>query len=155
MTMTYRAARDPVTSQLALFVRQKEGLPFNARHEYPVAIFSGATEAFPLEAQKVAENMADLLNHRTPLHKLSSGGARIFYSRTDDSIILRTRKCAGVSVPALTLMVSSKSSVADLGQDILTRMDQVFMKRVCDLIIPEKASAPDLQQKRPEPPAVP
>lgn len=155
MTITYRAAKDPVTSQMALFVRQKEGLPFNAGQEYPVAIFSGAAQAFPLEAQKVAENMADLLNHRAPLHKLCCGDEHIFYSRTGDSIILKTRKESGVSVPALTLTVSSKSSVADLGQNVLDRMDQGFMKRVCDLIVPEALGVPEAQQKDPARPLSP
>lgn len=148
MTMTYRAAKDPVTSQLALFARQKEGLPFNAGHDIPVATFSSAAQAFPLEAQRLAENMADILNHRAPAHKLSSGDERIFYTRTSDSIILKTHK-SGVSVPAITVSVSSKSSVADLGQSLLARMDTDFMKRVCDMIVPEIAAGPGVQQKEP------
>ncbi|MCM2342924.1 MAG: hypothetical protein NDJ24_00010 [Alphaproteobacteria bacterium] len=148
MTMTYRAAKDPITSQLALFARQKEGLPFNAGHEIPVAMFSSAAAAFPLEAQRLAENIADLLNHRTPAHKLSSGDEHIFYTRTPDSIILKTHK-SGVSVPAMTVSISHKNSVADMGQSLLARMDQDFMKRVCDTILPEGAAAPEAQPQEP------
>lgn len=153
MSLKYRAAKDNVTGHLALFAREQDGLPFQGAPEFPVAILTAQSAAFPLAAQQVAENMADLLNHRAPAHKLSSGTEKIFYSRTDDGIILRTQN-AGVSAPALTVTVSNKSSVADLGQSMLAKMDQDFMKRVCDTIVPGDVPTLSAQQKGPAGPGV-
>ena len=153
MSLKYRAGKDSVTGQLALFAREKEGLPFHGAPEFPVAIFTVPDSGFPLPVRQVAENMADLLNHKIPLHQLSSGAEQIFYSRTDDGIVLKTRG-EGVSVPALSVTVSSKSTVADLGHSMLARMDQDFMKRVCDTIVPDHAPAASVQQKGPTGPGV-
>lgn len=148
MIMKYRTDQDPVTGKPTLLARDEKTLPFNGQSEFPVATFSASPEGFPLDVQKVAQNIADLLNHRTPLHKLSSGRHDIFYSRTASSIILRTRD-TGVSAPALTIDISDKSSVADLGHAVLARMDQDFMKRICDAIVPDQALATSMQQKGP------
>ncbi len=139
MTTKYRAAQEPVTKKMAIFARDAGHLPFNEHTEFPVATFMVQASNPPFDAQKLAENMADLLSHRTPIHQLSSGGEQIFYSRTDESIILRTRN-GGVSVPAITITIS-KSSASDVGREMLGRMDQDFMKRVCDTITPDTAPA--------------
>lgn len=152
MGMKYRAAKDHVTGQVALFASEKQGLPFRGAPEFPVAIFMPTPEAFPLPAQQIAENMADLLNHKVPQHQLHSTNEAIYYSRTDNGIVLRTKGDEGVSTPALNMVVSSKSSVADLGHAVLARMDQNFMKRVCDTIAP--AGEPAAQHKGPGGPAV-
>lgn len=152
MGMRYRAGKDHVTGQVALFASEKQGLPFQGAPEFPVALFMPTTAAFPLPVQHIAENMADLLNHKVPQHRLQPANEAIFYSRTDSGIMLRTRAEAGVSAPALNMVVSSKSSVADLGYDVLARMDQDFMKRVCDSIAAE--DAPASQPKGPGAPAV-
>ncbi len=152
MSMTYRAAKDHVTGQVALFASQKQGLPFQGAPLFPVAIFIPAAEDFPFSVQKLAENMADLLNHKVPQHQLDPANEAIFYSRTDNGIVLRTKGDEGVSVPALNMTVSSKSSVADLGHAVLARMDQDFMKRVCDTIKPE--GEPAAQHKGPSGPSV-
>lgn len=145
MVMRYRAAKDNVTGQVALFASDlqagdRPGLPFSGVPEFPVAIFMPATTGFPLPVQQLAENMADLLNHKIPQHRLSSANEAIFYNRTDNGIMLRTKAGEGVSNPAVSMAVSSKSSVADLGHAVLARMDQDFMKRVCDTITPESVT---------------
>lgn len=147
MGMKYRAAKDSVTGQVALFASEKQGLPFHGAPEFPVAIFTPAVTDFPLPVQQLAENMADLLNHKVPQHRLSCTNEAVFYSRTDNGIALRTKAGEGVSTPAVCMVVSSKSSVADLGHAVLARMDQDFMKRVCDTIVPD--AAPDVQHKGP------
>jgi|GEM_PF-6314177 len=152
MSLKYRAGKDTVTGQLALFAREIEGLPFHGTPEYPVAIFTAPASGFPLPAQQVAENIADLLNHKIPLHTLSSGPEQILYSRTDNGVVLRT-KGEGVSVPALSVTVSNKSTVADIGHAMLAKMDQDFMKRVCDTIVPDHGWGATVQQKGPAGPA--
>lgn len=147
MGMKYRAAKDSVTGQVALFASEKQGLPFHGAPEFPVAIFMAATPDFPLPVQQLAENMADILNHKVPQHRLSCANETVFYSRTDNGIVLRTKSDQGVSIPAVNMTVSSKSSVADLGHAVLACMDQDFMKRVCDTITPD--AAPEVQHKGP------
>lgn len=139
MTLKYRAAIDPTLGKLAIMVREGGSLPFNTPVEFPVATISSVSTHFPLDTKKLAENIADLLNHRTPMHALPADGQQIFYTRTDDGIVLKTHQGgqAGVSVPAVAITVSSKSSVADLGHSMLSRMDQDFMKRVCGAFIAE------------------
>ena len=154
MGLNYRAGKDTLTGQQALFAVQKGGLPFNSAPVFPVATLIAPTKGFPLSAQQVAENIADLLNHRAPLHRLSSGNEQIFYTRTDDAIILKTKGTGdGVSVPALSITVCSKSSVADVAQDVLALMDQDFMRRVCDTIVPDSEPAATAQQKGPKGPS--
>ena len=152
MGMKYRAAKDSVTGQVALFASEKQGLPFHGAPEFPVAIFMPAAADFPLPIQQLAENMADLLNHKVPQHRLTCANEAVYYSRTDNGIMLRTKGDDGVSVPAVNMTVSSKSSVADLGHAVLARMDQDFMKRVCDTIVPE--AEPRAQHNGPNGPAV-
>lgn len=152
MALRYRAGKDTVTGQTALFGHEEEGLPFHGGAGFPLALFMPAAAAFPLPVQQLAENMADLLNRKVPRHSLHSGDEAVFYSRVDNGIMLRTKGDGGVSVPALSVIVSSKSSVADLGHEVLARMDQDFMKRVCDTIVPE--SAPEAQRKGPGTPVV-
>lgn len=136
MGVTYRARRDQVTGQVALFAHQHETLPFNAAPDIPVALLTaGLTvgdEAGALPVLAIAENIADLLNHKTPQHSVTLGTGALFYSRTDHAITLRRREADPVSHPAVIMTVSSKSSVADLGQQLLTRMDNGFMKKLCD-----------------------
>ncbi len=149
MTMKYRAAIDPTLGRLAIMASEGGGnLPFNAPAEFPVATFSSVAPDFPLDAKKLAENIADLLNHRTPMHTLPTEGQKIFYTRTDDGIVLKTHQGgqAGVSVPAITLTVSSKSSVADLGHSMLSRMDQGFMERLCGAFAAETGADARPQQ---------
>jgi hypothetical protein len=141
--MKYRAAIDPTLGRLAIMASESGGnLPFNVPVEFPVATFSSAVADFPLDTKKLAENIADLLNHRAPLHTLPADGRQIFYTRTDDGIVFKTHQDgqAGVSVPAVTIAVSSKSSVADLGHSMLLRMDRDFMKRVCSAFVAETAA---------------
>ena len=144
MTMKYRAATDTVTGQMAIFAT--ESLPFNSTSEFPVARFGAVEGTFPLEVQKLAENIADLLSHRTPVHTLSSGNRGIFYTRTPSSIILKTHT-EGVSQDALTLTVSDTSSVADYGADMLALIDQDFMQRVCDKITPDPEAGRTLERQ--------
>lgn len=132
MGVTYRARRDQVTGQVALFAHQQETLPFNAAPDIPVALLTAGDEGPALPVLAIAENIADLLNHKTPQHSVTLGSGALFYSRTDHAITLRRREADPVSHPAVILTVSSKSSVADLGQQLLTRMDNGFMKKLCD-----------------------
>ena len=148
MTLKYRAAIDPTLGKLAIMAREGGSLPFNTPVEFPVATISSVSADFPLDTKKLAENIVDLLNHRTPVHTLPAGGRRIFYTRTDDGLVLKSHAGGdqpGVAVPVVTLTVSRKSSVADLGHQMLARMDADFMKRVCDVIVPDSAAAVQMQ----------
>lgn len=157
MTVKYRAAIEPTLGRLAIMASENGGnLPFNTPVEFPVATFSSAAADFPLDAKKLAENIADLLNHRTPMHTLPSDGRQIFYTRTDDGIVLKTHQSGqeGVSALAVAITVSSKSSVADLGHSMLSRMDRDFMKRVCGAFVADTGAEAHPQQsagQRPKP----
>lgn len=158
MGVQFKAGRDQVTGQVALFATenllgQKAGLPFNAKPSLPLAIFTkvghkapenipdtmSAPDSLPL--LQVAENVADILNHKMPQHRLSSAHEAVYYSRSAHGLILRT-KAEGISAPALMMTVSTKSSVADLGHDVLARMDGDFMKKLCDTLQPDNALKP-------------
>lgn len=152
MGITYRAGFDPVTKLMALFAHEtsdaqaatkESALPFHAKLDVPVALFTKLGDQSPLHAQHVAENMADLLNNKTPQHKLVSAPHKIFYSRTENALTLRNGENEGVSTPALMMMVSSKSSATDLGRHIIERMDNDFMKKLCDSIQTEHRPTPE------------
>ena len=149
MTMKYRAATDTVTGQMAIFACPAESPLFNRHSEFPVAILSAQGSGFPLDKKELAENMADLLNHLKPRHTLVAQGHEIFYTPRETGLILKTRPVgddSGVSVAAVTMVISDKNSVTDYARDMLARMNPDFMKKVCDTITPDPAVAAKLQQ---------
>ena len=149
MTIKYRAAVDSVTGKMSILAHEVESLPFNKSAEFALAMFSNADKGFPLDTEKLAENIADVLLNFKPRHTLSSDGHAVFYTPTETGIILKTRAAgeqSGVAAPAVTMIISDKSSVADHARDMLARMNPDFMKKICDTIVPDPALAARLQQ---------
>ena len=149
MTMKYRAATDTVTGQMAIFACPAKSPSFNQHSEFPVAILSAQGSGFPLDKKELAENMVDLLNHLKPRHTLVAQGHEIFYTPRETGLILKTRPAgddSGVSVAAVTMVISDKSSVTGHARDMLVLINPDFMKKVCDTIVPDPAIAAKLQQ---------
>lgn len=148
--ITYRAGPDAVTGQIALFARTGARLPFRARPDIPVAIFTGLEES--LSIKQVADHVAALLNDMpSPAAAALRTDASLYYSRSAQAITLRTHQSGAVSQPAVIMNVSSKSSVADLGTALLARMDEGFMKNLCERLQSGAAARPQLQGPQAQP----
>lgn len=114
-----------------MFARDKTALPFKATPDMPLAILTGLSSPQGLPPHQLAENMASLLNDQPAPHGMGYTTGSLFYSRTPQGITLRTRDAGCVSVPAVQIHISHKSSAADLGQVLLAKMDNQYMEKLC------------------------
>lgn len=158
MGMKYWADIDETTKKLSLLGSDmddsRNSLPFGKAFKFAVATFS-VKEGCPLNAQQFAENIASLLNNRTAPHHISAEAQQIYYSRTPAGFNLRTKAESGpgLSQEAIAITFVDKGHQAAIGDRVKHRMDNDFMKKVCDGIVCDGAhSVP--QHKGPGRPAV-
>ena len=140
MTLKYWADIDETTKQLSLLGSDTDDsrhhLPFGKIFKFAVATFT-VKEGCPLDAQQFAQNIASLLNNRTAPHHISADAQQIHYSRTSAGFFLKAKPEGGpgVSQDVIEITFADKGHQAVIGDSIRHRMDNDFMKKVCDGII--------------------
>ncbi|AGH96966.1 hypothetical protein [Micavibrio aeruginosavorus] len=125
MTVYRVPAANPLKSQAPVIEALDGG------QTIPAISFSAGWNGFPVDARKLADNMASLLNGNPAPHALATAQADIHYHRIPAGIVLRHRDPAsgGVSREGLTMIVNH--AAGDVGEKLLARMTPDFMQSLC------------------------
>lgn len=82
--MTYTVSTKKYVGNKATIVERDD-----RGHEIPVMHLTGGETDFPGDIEKLAANLASILNGNPPLHQIDMGGNRVFWSRNEHGIALR------------------------------------------------------------------
>lgn len=144
MGIKFWADIDETTKRLSLLASDTDDsrshLPFGKVFRFPVASFEVEANC-PLDAKKFAENIASLLNNLKPLHHIPAEAQQIHYRRfpTGFSLTSKAQRGPGQSEEVIGIVFENKGQQAIIGGDVLHRMDNDFMKKVCDGIVCDSA----------------
>lgn len=95
-------------------------------HEIPVLHFIQGDTDFPSDIEKMAANLASLLNGNEPLHNLDIGANRLYWAEHKDGVSLRIKKPEGTSTTSYIACTQNS--------DIKERLTVTLMKFLCDSV---------------------